>query len=181
MRPIHFPTNRRILRVVPDRQPPRWPGRPLQHRSRADGAGGHFPKPEPGGADALGPDSALGQGSENSLYDDQCLHRDAHPASGLSRVAGAHRCLVPASSYYEWKTEERGKIPYYIHPAHGSFVAFAGLYDTWTNAQDEELRTFTIVTRDADDQIARLHNRMPVVLAQEDEQAWLDSQLTAPS
>jgi putative SOS response-associated peptidase YedK len=91
-----------------------------------------------------------------------------------------HRCLVPASGYYEWKAEERGKSPYYIHPAHGSFVEFAGLYDTWTNAQDEELRTFTIVTRDADDNMAQLHNRMPVVLAQEDEQAWLDPQLTTP-
>jgi len=62
----------------------------------------------------------------------------------------------------------------------GSFVAFAGLYDTWTNAQDEELRTFTIVTRDADDKMAQLHNRMPMVLAQEDEQAWLDPQLMTP-
>jgi putative SOS response-associated peptidase YedK len=68
-----------------------------------------------------------------------------------------------------------------IHPADRSFVAFAGLYDTWTNAQGEELRTFTIVTRDADDQMARLHNRMPVVLAHEDEQAWLAPQLTTSS
>jgi len=96
-------------------------------------------------------------------------------------LLAAHRCLVPASGYYEWKAEERAKTPYYIHPAHGSFVAFAGLYDTWTNTQGEELPTFTIVTRDADDFMARLHNRMPVVLAQEDEQAWLDPQLTTPS
>jgi putative SOS response-associated peptidase YedK len=96
-------------------------------------------------------------------------------------LLATHRCLVPASGYYEWKAEGRGKTPYYIHPAHVSFVAFAGLYDTWTNAQGEELRTFTIVTRDADDQMARLHNRMPVVLAQEDEQAWPDAQLTTPS
>jgi putative SOS response-associated peptidase YedK len=95
-----------------------------------------------------------------------------------NRVGRGH---VWASGYYEWKAEERGKTPYYIHPAHGSFVAFAGLFDTWTNAQGEELRTFTIVTRDADDQMARLHNCMPVVLAREDEQAWLDPQLTTPS
>src|SRR6266850_1729583 len=62
-------------------------------------------------------------------------------------LLAAHRCLVPASGYYEWKAEERAKTPYYIHPAHGSFVAFAGLYDTWTNTQGEELPTFTIVTR----------------------------------
>ena len=45
----------------------------------------------------------------------------------------------------------------------------------------EELQTCTIVIRDADDAMARLHNRMPVVLAREDEQAWLDPQLTIPS
>jgi putative SOS response-associated peptidase YedK len=68
-----------------------------------------------------------------------------------------------------------------IHPARGWFVAFAGLYDTRTNAAGEALRTLTIVTRDADDAIARLHHRMPVALAREDEQAWLDPQLTIPS
>jgi putative SOS response-associated peptidase YedK len=92
-----------------------------------------------------------------------------------------NRCLVPASGYYEWKAEGTTKTPYYIHPADGSFVAFAGLYDTWTSSTGEELQTFTIVTRDADDTMARLHHRMPVVLAREDEQAWLDPAVTAPT
>jgi putative SOS response-associated peptidase YedK len=96
-------------------------------------------------------------------------------------LLATHRCLVPSSGYYEWRAEERGKTPYYIHPAHGSFVAFAGLYDTWTNEEGEGLRTFTIVTRDADEYMARLHNRMPMVLAQQDEQAWLDPHLTTPA
>jgi putative SOS response-associated peptidase YedK len=96
-------------------------------------------------------------------------------------LLAAHRCLVPASGYYEWKAEGNIKTPYYIHPAEGSFFAFAGLYDTWTNTQGEEIPTFTIVTRDADDQMAQQHNRMPVVLAHEDEQAWLNPQLTTPS
>jgi putative SOS response-associated peptidase YedK len=92
----------------------------------------------------------------------------------------AQRAIIPASGFYEWKAEGKTKIPYYIHPRSGSFVAFAGLYDTWTDPQGHELQTFTIVTRDADDFMARLHNRMPVVLAKEDEQAWLDPQLTSP-
>jgi putative SOS response-associated peptidase YedK len=57
----------------------------------------------------------------------------------------------------------------------------AGLYDTWTDAAGEEVPTFTIITREADAFIARLHNRMPVVLAQEDERAWLDPELRVPS
>jgi putative SOS response-associated peptidase YedK len=96
-------------------------------------------------------------------------------------LLAGNRCLIPASGYYEWKVEGREKIPYYIHPPDSSFVVFAGLYDPWTNPKGEELQTCTIVTRDADDQMARLHNRMPVVLDREDEQAWLDPHLTIPS
>jgi putative SOS response-associated peptidase YedK len=92
-----------------------------------------------------------------------------------------NRCLIPASGYYEWKADGKPKTPYYIHPHSGSFVAFAGLYDTWTDPKGEELQTCTIVTRDADEAMAPLHNRMPVVLAREDEQAWLNPQLTIPS
>jgi putative SOS response-associated peptidase YedK len=92
-----------------------------------------------------------------------------------------NRCLVPASGYYEWKADGTTKTPYYIHPAAGSFVAFAGLYNTWMGPDGREIPTCTIVTRDADDMMARLHHRMPVVLAQEDEQAWLDPALTAPT
>jgi putative SOS response-associated peptidase YedK len=92
-----------------------------------------------------------------------------------------NRALVPASGYYEWKADGATKTPYYIHPTDGSFVAFAGLYDTWTNPNGEEMQTFTIVTQDADDAMARLHHRMPVVLARADEQAWLDPAVTAPA
>jgi putative SOS response-associated peptidase YedK len=93
-----------------------------------------------------------------------------------------NRCLVPASGYYEWTAEGSGKtkIPDDIHPSKGASVAFAGFYDTWTSAKGEELQTFTIVTRDADELMARLHQRMPVVLAQEDEQRWADPDVTAP-
>jgi putative SOS response-associated peptidase YedK len=89
--------------------------------------------------------------------------------------------VVPASGYYEWKGEGTTKSPFYIHPAGGSFVAFAGLYDTWTTPTGEALQTFTIVTRDADDTMAHLHHRMPVVLARADEQAWLDPAVMEPT
>ena len=64
-------------------------------------------------------------------------------------LVARNRAMIPASGYYEWKVEGREKIPYYIHPAHESFVAFAGLYDTWTDAEGNELQTCTIVTREA--------------------------------
>jgi putative SOS response-associated peptidase YedK len=89
-----------------------------------------------------------------------------------------NRCLVPASGFYEWKGEGRDKTPYYIRPQSDQVIAFAGLYDVWINPQGEAIYTFTIITTEANDFMARLHNRMPVILARELEDAWLDSALT---
>jgi putative SOS response-associated peptidase YedK len=89
-----------------------------------------------------------------------------------------NRALIPACGYYEWKAEGRDKTPYYIHPQREPFVAFAGLYDTWTTPDGEELYTFTIITTDADESMAKRHNCMPVILARALEEAWLDPELT---
>jgi putative SOS response-associated peptidase YedK len=88
------------------------------------------------------------------------------------------RCLVPASGFYEWQGEGRDKTPYYIYPQEDRYIAFAGLYDLWITPTSEELYTFTIITTDADPFMSRLHNRMPVILAKELENAWLDPALT---
>jgi putative SOS response-associated peptidase YedK len=89
-----------------------------------------------------------------------------------------HRCLVPASGYYEWQGEGREKTPYSIHPEDQPYIAFAGLYDTWTTPDGEDLDTFTIITTEADPLMAKLHHRMPVILARALEEAWLDPALT---
>jgi putative SOS response-associated peptidase YedK len=90
-----------------------------------------------------------------------------------------NRCLVPASGFYEWQGEGRNKTPYYIHPENDQYIAFAGLYDVWSKPDGEELHTFTIITRDADEFMAHLHNRMPVILERELEDAWLDKEITS--
>ncbi len=89
-----------------------------------------------------------------------------------------NRALVPACGYYEWQGEGRDKTPYYIHPQDLQYIAFAGLYDVWQRPDGEDLYTFTIITTDADPFMARLHNRMPVILARELEDARLDPELT---
>jgi putative SOS response-associated peptidase YedK len=89
-----------------------------------------------------------------------------------------HRCLVPACGYYEWQGEGRDKTPYFIHPQDQQYIAFAGLYDVWQRPDGDELSTFTIITTDADPFMAKLHNRMPVILARELEDGWLDPELT---
>jgi putative SOS response-associated peptidase YedK len=91
----------------------------------------------------------------------------------------ANRCMIPASGYYEWKAEARGKMPYYIHPTSNEFFAFAGLYDVWTNPDGEDIHTVTIITKDSDGFVAQLHNRMPVILDRDLEDAWLDTEITS--
>ena len=68
-----------------------------------------------------------------------------------------NRALVPACGYYEWQGEGRDKTPYYIHPQEDQYIAFAGLYDTWTTPDGEDLYTFTIITTDADPFMAQPH------------------------
>ena len=90
------------------------------------------------------------------------------------------RCLVPASGFYEWKKEGTRKIPYYIHLKESSLFAIAGLYDVWYDACNEAHLTYTIITTDANELVAPLHDRMPVILKQEDENRWLTGDAPTP-
>jgi putative SOS response-associated peptidase YedK len=85
-----------------------------------------------------------------------------------------HRCLVPASGFYEWRATPRGKQPYFIHLPDEPLFAFAGLYDIWHSPDGSELPTYTIITCAPNELMAPLHNRMPVILARDAEAAWLD-------
>lgn len=83
------------------------------------------------------------------------------------------RCLVPASGYFEWKTEGRAKTPYFIRPRGGGILLFAGLADTW-HGPEGELATCALVTTAPNAAMAELHDRMPAILDSRAAQAWLD-------
>lgn len=85
-----------------------------------------------------------------------------------------YRCLVPASGFYEWKGEKGNKTPYYIYPTHGDIFAFAGIYNVWESPEGEKVPTYAIITTDANKKMAALHERMPVMLLQEEWNEWLD-------
>lgn len=90
------------------------------------------------------------------------------------------RCLVPADGFYEWRQTASGKKPMrYVLKDRAPF-AFAGLWDRRQDAGVQELYTFTIITTRANELIKPGHERMPVMLKPEHEQAWLDSQLDDP-
>ena len=93
------------------------------------------------------------------------------------------RAIVPATGYYEWATTDDGKVPYFITPADGSPMLFAGLYEWWKDPQKAEddpskwLLSFTILTRDAVAPLGSIHDRMPLFVDADFADAWLDTEV----
>ena len=93
------------------------------------------------------------------------------------------RCLVPADGFFEWyslKGQSRKQPRYFFMRDHRPF-AFAGLWDDWLGPDGSELFTFTIVTTEANERLRPYHDRMPVILTPETEQAWLDPDIGRPA
>ena len=85
------------------------------------------------------------------------------------------RCLVLADGFYEWHKEATGKTPYFITLANDEPFAFAGLWEHWQNKEDEQtIESATLITADANEFMATLRNRMPVILEPANADRWLD-------
>lgn len=85
------------------------------------------------------------------------------------------RCLVPADGFYEWRRIGGRRQAYFVGRKNpGKPLAFAGLWETWTGANGEELDGAAIVTTDANRTLAAIHPRMPVILPPEAFDLWLD-------
>jgi putative SOS response-associated peptidase YedK len=86
------------------------------------------------------------------------------------------RCLVLADGWYEWQAAPGGKKPWYVRTKDARPLAFAGLWERWKDPADGAmLESCTIVTTDAAESIRKLHERMPVVLAEADWDRWIDT------
>jgi len=94
--------------------------------------------------------------------------------SAFRSLLHSKRCLVPASGFYEWKHKGNAKIPYYIRLLNEEYFAFAGLYDAWKDAEGKEIKSYTIITTDSNPLVAKIHDRMPVILNRIGEEKWLD-------
>jgi putative SOS response-associated peptidase YedK len=86
------------------------------------------------------------------------------------------RIIVPASGWYEWKTEQGRKQPYFFSRADGDPLAFAGLLEHWSGFEGE-VETYAILTAAANPLAATVHDRMPVILEAADYARWLDPAL----
>jgi putative SOS response-associated peptidase YedK len=87
------------------------------------------------------------------------------------------RCLVLADGFYEWKRVGKGKVPYRIALKTEEPFAFAGIWSTVHDAQGGVHPTFAILTTEADALVSQIHNRMPVILREQDEADWLNPSL----
>jgi putative SOS response-associated peptidase YedK len=86
----------------------------------------------------------------------------------------SRRCLVPASGYFEWPGEGKQKQPYYIHATDAPVLMFGGLWERWSPKDGEAIETYSIVTMDAAGDLARLHDRMPLILPPDLHRDWIE-------
>lgn len=97
----------------------------------------------------------------------------------FSSAFRSKRCIVPVKGFYEWQHVGNDKIPWYIYHVNNEILSLAGIYDQWIESNTGEVfTTFSIVTTEANDLMAAIHNsgkRMPVVLSREVETQWIST------
>lgn len=92
------------------------------------------------------------------------------------------RCLIPADGFFEWQavSGSKQKTPYYIQQKTGKPFAFAGLWENWYAPDGSQLLSCAIITTQPNTLMAKIHNRMPVILPQSAYHTWLNPDETAP-
>lgn len=85
------------------------------------------------------------------------------------------RCLIPANGFYEWRrTGGKAKQAYWVPPADGGVIALAGMWESWMGKDGEEMESAAILTTTANETLAPIHHRMPVVIQPDGFARWLD-------
>jgi putative SOS response-associated peptidase YedK len=100
--------------------------------------------------------------------------------SSFKRPLISRRCIIPASAFFEWSGVTGHKTKYRIARKDGDLFGFAGLYDTWRSADGHELQTYTVITTTPNKVVEPIHNRMPVILLRDQEEEWLNPDMTEP-
>ncbi|AXH14592.1 SOS response-associated peptidase [Malaciobacter mytili] len=84
------------------------------------------------------------------------------------------RCIIPINGFFEWKKEE--KIPYYVSSLKSDYLALAGIWDEWFDKKlNQKIITVALITCEANEKLAPIHHRMPIVLEKEEFSLWLNS------
>ena len=83
------------------------------------------------------------------------------------------RCIIPATGFFEWKAEGGMKYPWFISLKSGEPLAMAGIWEAWRSEAGESVETCCIITTDGNELMQPIHDRMPVILDQDQWQIWL--------
>jgi putative SOS response-associated peptidase YedK len=103
---------------------------------------------------------------------------DAMQRGYLKRAFTVGRILLPATGFYEWQKRGKEKVPHLIRRADHDIMSLAGLRTTWKNPETgDEIETVAILTTQPNEIMRPLHDRMPLILSQDDEATWLDPEV----
>jgi putative SOS response-associated peptidase YedK len=90
------------------------------------------------------------------------------------RAFRQRRCLIITDGFYEWQKNAQTKQPFFINLKNEQTFAFAGLWESWKNNENQIVESCTIITTTANEILTPIHERMPVILASENYDLWLD-------
>jgi len=100
----------------------------------------------------------------------------------FSSALSSKRCVIPVKGFFEWQHAANERIPWYIYHYNNNILSLAGLYDEWISDNTGEIfSTFSILTTDANEMMAGIHNsakRMPVILDKPSETSWLSQSIS---
>jgi len=94
----------------------------------------------------------------------------------FKNLARSKRCIIPASAYFEWQKKDDQKIKYKIFDHSESILSLAGLYHIRFDDENNKMYQFTILTKEAEEGIRNIHNRMPVIIEKDNTEEWLFSE-----
>ncbi len=104
-----------------------------------------------------------------------------HEKPAFRHAIRHRRCLVPASGFFEWRHEDKGKIPLYVRLKDGSPMVFAAIWESWQAPEGETVESCAILTTSSNELIEPLHDRMPVILHSGEFRLWLDPEISDPA
>ena len=115
------------------------------------------------------------------------LHRDrlfgietaysGYPSRLYKKAILQRRCIVPVSGFFEWKRDGKEKRPFKIYLKDQPIMSLAGIWTAWHAGGPDAQSSFSIMTTDANEFMANIHNRMPVILEKEQFEDWLDPEV----
>lgn len=113
----------------------------------------------------------------------KCLNARAETVATLPSFRDSfrkRRCLVLSDGFFEWERTRGKKYPRRIVLNDRGLFAMAGLWDSWRRPDGKEIESTAIVTTEPNSLVGAIHNRMPVILKNEDEGLWLSPSVTEP-